>query len=174
MAKGKRQIRVVGDVAYVPLTQGFEAIVDAADVPKVAGWNWCAAVKAKKDGIPVVVYAMRKRGSKGAQETVLMHREIRPEITGLIDHKNRNGLDNRKANLRAATQAQNVCNRGAQSNSASGIKGVQLHPETGKWRARIAAAGRRIHLGMHATKEEAQAAYAQAALVLHGEFARAS
>ena len=42
MPKAIRQIRVDGNIAYVPLTRGYEAVIDAADVPLVEGWNWYA------------------------------------------------------------------------------------------------------------------------------------
>lgn len=90
---------------------------------------------------------------------------------GVIDHANGNGLDNRLSNLRAASQAQNLQNRGKQTNNTSGFKGVYLHSQNKRWVARITVNGRCHALGCYSTPEEAHAAYSAAALRLHGPFA---
>jgi len=157
-----RPIRVEGNIAYVPLTRGYEAIIDAADVPLVAGHNWYAKVT------PHTVYAAR-RPSTGA---VYLHRTILPLNDGLFaDHKNGNGLDNRRANLRAATPGQNQYNKGASRNSASGAKGVSPCQKTGLWRARIKVDGKERVLGSFRTVDDARAAYLAASSELHGEYA---
>lgn len=85
----------------------------------------------------------------------------------LIDHRNGNKADNRIANLRPATNSENLQNRNkASSNSSSGILGAYFHC-CGKWQARIQINGRARSLGLYATKEEAGAAYARAKSVLH-------
>jgi len=89
----------------------------------------------------------------------------------IIDHKNRNTLDNRLSNLRPATASGNSQNRGMGKNNTSGIKGVCWHKTTSKWLAFIRTNGKQRHLGLFDTKEQAGAAYAQAAKNLHGEFA---
>lgn len=79
---------------------------------------------------------------------------------GVIDHINGNRSDNRIENLRDGTQAQNMQNRRkAQSNCISGILGVHLHRETGRWVARLQTGGVGRHIGLFATKEEAHEAY---------------
>lgn len=88
-----------------------------------------------------------------------------------IDHANGNGLDNRIANLRKATQAENCQNRRTRSDNQTGIKGVQLRPN-GKWRARIFLEGRSVNLGHFATAKEAHAAYTREARARFGKFAR--
>lgn len=93
---------------------------------------------------------------------------------GVVDHRNRDTLDNRIANLRDATFAQNQYNRTAQANNTSGFKGVSLIKKTGRYRADIKANGVPRYLGSFATAEEASAAYDAAARDLHGEFARNS
>lgn len=87
-----------------------------------------------------------------------------------IDHANGTRDDNRIANLREATRAQNVANQGAQTRNASGLKGVSWHAGDKKWRARI---GRKF-LGNFDSKAEASAAYARALEAEHGQFARSS
>lgn len=89
-----------------------------------------------------------------------------------LDHANGCGADNRWQNLRAATHRQNLKNIKRPIHNTSGFKGVHLHRETGKWRARIVADGKHKSLGLHSTLEGAHAAYCAAARALHGEFAR--
>lgn len=89
-----------------------------------------------------------------------------------VDHVNGDRVDNRLANLRLATRAQNIRNSGGKS-AASGIKGVYRHG-SGKrlWFSSITVGGKNIYLGRFYTIEEARNAYNQAALQYHGEFAR--
>lgn len=91
----------------------------------------------------------------------------------LIDHINGNTSDNRIANLRPATFAQNAQNRRRQATTRNGFKGVNLTP-SGKWRAQIKVDGRSLHLGVFDTAEEAGAAYADAAVAWFGAFAKAA
>lgn len=90
---------------------------------------------------------------------------------GDIDHINRNPGDNRLVNLRDATRSQNLCNVGALSTSATGVRGVDLHKASGKYRARIRANGKRIELGLFTTIDEARMAYAAAQNTHHGQYA---
>lgn len=87
-----------------------------------------------------------------------------------LDHINRVRSDNRINNLREATRAQNGWNRKFNKNNTSGFKGVSYFKPLRKWRAAIDCNYERIHLGYFDKKEEAGAAYKEAALRLHGEF----
>jgi hypothetical protein len=91
---------------------------------------------------------------------------------GLIDHINGIPSDNRIENLRIATNAQNLSNRGPTKSNTSGFKGVYLHNQTGRWVASIKHLGTKYSLGCYATPEEAHEAYKHATLRLNGEFAR--
>lgn len=164
-----RTIRIEGDIAIVPLTQGLVAIVDAADAHLVAGRNWCASKYGK------TFYAMTNIVQDGRRTSLKMHRAILREERGpRVDHRDGNGLNNRRANLRPATSAENLWNRAAQRNSTSGLKGVSYDRRSGKWRAEISAAGKRVSLGLFPNPSSAAAAYAAAAERLHGDFARVS
>jgi HNH endonuclease/AP2 domain len=90
----------------------------------------------------------------------------------IIDHRDRNPMNNRWDNLRLATFSQNSANRRRHDNNTSGFKGVVFERKTGKWIARIWKDRRCHFLGRHATAQEAHAAYAVKARELHGEFAR--
>lgn len=89
-----------------------------------------------------------------------------------LDHINGIRSDNRLCNLREATNAENLRNRGVQKDSESGIKGVRFDRRYGRWQARITVERRQKHLGYYDTPEAAAAAYAEAARRHHGEFAR--
>lgn len=147
----------------IPLRNGLVVIVDAEDYEWLSQWKW----KAKKGYS--TIYAVRR--SEG--HLIFMHRAILgvtdPRI--LVDHKNRNGLDNRRDNIRVASRAQNMHNRISSSNNTSGYKGVHWDKRKEKWIAAIGIDGRRKHLGNFDSSEDAARAYDQAARELHGNFA---
>jgi hypothetical protein len=90
-----------------------------------------------------------------------------------IDHINLDKIDNRFSNLREATNAQQNSNRPAQRNNACGKKGVHFAKHASKWRAQIMKDKRFIHIGYFDSIEAAHRAYAAAARIHFGEFARA-
>lgn len=92
--------------------------------------------------------------------------------SGQLDHINGDKTDNRIANLRIATPAENAANRPRRSNGRSGFKGVSWCNRTGKWLASIRSDGRNRHLGYFTDPAEAHAVYAAAARETFGEFAR--
>lgn len=88
----------------------------------------------------------------------------------IVDHINRNKLDNRKANLRSATHGQNRTNSGPQKRNRSGYKGV--YPRgNGSYRVRLMSNGKIVHIGVYKDPVEAALAYDEAAKKYHGEFA---
>lgn len=89
-----------------------------------------------------------------------------------VDHRNCDRADNRWANLREATHAQNCRNTGPRATNTSGFMGVRWHARGRRWQARIHVDGREIYLGLFDTPEAAHAAYCAAAHQLHGQFAR--
>lgn len=162
-----RPIRIDGNLAYVPLTQGYEAVIDAADVPLVAEWAWCAKMGRN------TVYAMRRDYSGVKPRDVLMHRAIMGNPAGFeIDHIDGDGLNNCRANLRLATHQQNMRNQRTRSDNTSCFKGVDWNKRDLKWQARIGLNGKRVSLGYFDTPEAAYAAYCSASAELHGQFGR--
>jgi len=90
-----------------------------------------------------------------------------------IDHRNGNGLDNRRKNLRKiATSSQNKMNCGMYSNNTSGYKGVHYYYTHKKWGAQIYSNKKCYFLGLFETAKDAGIAYNIAAIKYHGEFAR--
>jgi hypothetical protein len=87
-----------------------------------------------------------------------------------VDHANCDPLDNRRANLRVCTPAENVRNRRRTKANTSGFKGVSR--TRWGWRAEIRVDRKLIFLGHHKTPEAAHAAYWAAAQKHFGEFAR--
>lgn len=92
--------------------------------------------------------------------------------TKILDHINGIPHDNRIENLRLATNAENLANRGKNKNNTSGYKGVYLHSQTKKWVASIKHLGKKYSLGCYETPEEAHAAYSKACVDLNGVFAK--
>lgn len=90
-----------------------------------------------------------------------------------LDHENLNKIDNRIKNLRPATRSQNEMNKKVRSDSRSGQKGVWLHKRLGRWTSQIVLNGKRRHLGLFDSIEDAAAAYRKAAEETFGEYARA-
>lgn len=174
--KAIRPIRIEGNIAYVPLTQGYEAVIDAADVPLVAEFNWCALTsRYRKSGEIRTVYAVRNTREDGKLRMIYLHRVIVGPAADLeADHRDGNGLNNRRLNLRPATQAENGQNGRLRSNNSSGVKGVTWHKSRGKWHARIMANRKYWHLGYFESLDAAASAYAKASRQHHGEFARTS
>lgn len=91
-----------------------------------------------------------------------------------IDHINGERSDNRLVNLREVTSRENAKNQGGRSTNTSGYKGVHLHRQSGKWRARICVDYKYVSLGLYDTPEAAHAAYCAAAQKHFGNMARAA
>jgi hypothetical protein len=162
MTKAIRQIRFEGNVAFVPLTRGLEAKIDAADAHLVAGFNWYANPKGR------TAYAMRKDPTLGH---VSMHRVVMGALDSLpVDHIDGDGLNNRRVNLRAATVFQNNQNLRLGRHNTSGVKGVSWNTAKGKWWAEVMAQGQVRRLGYFARFEDACEARAKAAMQMHGGF----
>jgi len=88
-----------------------------------------------------------------------------------IDHINRDRLDNRKKNLRFATQQQNTCNSSIRKDNTSGVTGIRYREDRGKWTACINYKGVTYRLGHFSRKEDAVIARKEAEVRFFGEFA---
>ena len=151
-------------VRVIQLTQGQYTIIDPEEWLRSSGYTWHA--NEHKNGF----YACTNIPKPGGGYTKLYLHTL---ISGFarVDHENRDPLDNRKQNLRDATQAQNCMNRGRRSDNNSGHVGVNWWPRLGKWGANIGVDGSLKHLGVFADKQDAIDARHAAAAEYHGEFA---
>lgn len=154
-------------IAYIDLMHGVYALIDSEDAARLSVHAWtiltCPYGKS---------YARRNTSIGGKSMSPMMHRELL-EITDRsieVDHRNRNGLDNRKCNLRTATRSQNMANRPFLGHNKWGFKGIVRNKGDRRFRAQIVVDGKYISLGAHDTAEEAGAAVEKYAREAHGEF----
>lgn len=132
----------------IPLSNSSRfALVDDEDYHKVFMRRW-----GLNKG-----YARTTIGGK----RVLMHNVIMPSPGEgkTPDHKDQNGLNNQKENLRPANQSLQLHNTRLKENNTSGERGVHWAEKDKKWMARIRINGKRIYLGSFDSKEEASKAY---------------
>jgi hypothetical protein len=154
----------------IPLSKGKVTLVDDKDYNRVAVLHWYAS---KEKGL---WYARAYCGKSNTlnQTTVRMHRLIlgimnNPNIQ--VDHRDGDGLNNRRLNLRVATNAQNSMNRRKKIGCLSQYKGVYLDKRYNKWRASIMFNKKRYHLGHYSNEKDAALAYNRKALEFFGEYA---
>lgn len=159
-------------IKRIKLTQGKFAIIDACDYEWLSQWKWHYA----ENGKTGKGYARRKRLTTETppRKSVYMHNVIAGQKG--IDHKNQNGLDNRRKNLRLANTQQNAFNRVIKRKPSKNPTGVYLVRRKYKGRtytyivARIKINYKSQYLGSFKTMKEASEAYQKAAKRLHGKF----
>lgn len=158
----------------IPLNHGIVSVVDEDMYDWVSKWTWRASKYGKG------FYAVRGVKLEGKWKQVLLHREMMQHLLGrtldrkeLVDHANRDTLDNRVGNLRVCSVAENTRNHGGYSTSKTGVTGVR-RSRWGQDRfcASIQFEGKTIDLGTFNTFEEAVQARTEAELKYFGEFAR--
>jgi hypothetical protein len=151
----------------VPLSMGYIAFVDDEDFERVSRYKWHAhktrnSIHAKRD---------TKRPNR---KTIFLHNFIlgNPAPGMEIDHRDGNGLNCQKDNMRYCTHADNSKNQSKRKNNTSGYKGVFWSRGRKKWCAHITVNYKRIFIGYFDSIEDAANAYGNAALKYFGDFAR--
>jgi hypothetical protein len=143
------------------------AIVDDEDYEWLIQFNW--HIK-KADPKRNTGYALGIVNGKNSR----MHRVIMgatdPKVQ--VDHINGNGLDNRRCNLRLASNSQNHMNTKKIKGCTSKYKGVVWHKKRQKWQTQIVADSKYMYIGVFDLEEDAARAYNEFAVACHGKFAR--
>ena len=154
-----------GKTAYIKLTQGQVAIIDAEDLEKIADYRWYAGWN------PSVMKYYVRGYKKG--EHYLLHRVLTSAGKDkVVDHIDGDSLNNKMSNLRICTQSQNLMNSAAQRGTITGIRGVFVNKK--RYGAVITCEGETFYLGTFDTIEEAAAKRKEAEVELFGEFSRDS
>jgi hypothetical protein len=161
-------VRIEGDIAYVELTQGKTAIIDAADAEAVGRHPWYLHKKG---------YAVTTNNGGRGPKKIRLHRFLLGPGQPDIDHENTDKLDNRRSNLRPCTNAENQHNQRIRTHHADGkpfsceFKGVYWHKRDKRYRAKITLHNKRHDLGSFKNPIDAGLAYDRAAREMYGEFA---
>lgn len=156
-------------VAYqeIPLTRGKVAIVSPEDYEAVSQFKWTLSGDGK--------YAYRNLYAKGKgyDGAVYLHRFIvQPPPGKEVDHINRDGLDNRRSNLRVVDRSSNEQNkRKFGNNRFRGVSRSAFAPKDRPYMAKICKDGKQHVLGYFAVEEEAALAYDAKAREFHGKHA---
>lgn len=135
---GWLRYKIVSDYAVGIFDSGTEMVFDICDLEVVSSHGWFV----DSCGYPC---------TNIERKPVRLHRILLPSVPGglVVDHINRNKLDNRRGNLRVVTQKQNCLNASLKPSNKSGVSGVFFDKRAHRWRAQIYPGGKTIHLGTY-------------------------
>ncbi|MFA5300480.1 MAG: HNH endonuclease [Lutibacter sp.] len=140
------------------------AMIDKEDYSRFSKFSWSL-----QEGVNTTYAVTAVSGSICGLHRLVMNLDI--EDPREVDHRNHNGLDNRKCNLRVCTRSENMMNRYKSGTNISGFKGVSYSCVRKKWRARINVDGKEIYLGCFSSEVIASKVYNLAAKKYFKEFA---
>ena len=151
----------------IALSQGKAALVSDRDYPLLMRGNKWYAYKHRK-----TFYAWRNIYKKGKGFRQQMHRVILglTDPNTKADHRDGNGLNNQRHNLRKSTCSQNAMNQSRRSDNTSGVRGVSWQKDRKKWRVEINANRKHIYIGKFSSLKAAKAARVKAEKIHHGKF----
>lgn len=153
---------------YIPLTQGYRALVDDDRYEELAQYNWCAQIAGN------CVYAVRGSGPRNDFQWHAMHRVIlglADDDSRVSDHINGDTLDNRRVNLRSCTRGQNNTNVPVRKDSTHGFKGLMIDKRRGRFTSIVMSQGERHWVGSSDNPIELALARDIVAYRVQGEFA---
>lgn len=148
----------------IKLTKNKWVLVDDEDFEWLNQWKWhCVREK----------YAARTIKTKNKKSMLYMHRLImNPFQNKIVDHINRNSLDNRKKNLRLVTYVQNNANHKLFKTNKSGYHGVYFDKKRKKYRVGISLNNKTKAIGIFSNIKDAAIAYNKVALKYRGQYAQ--
>lgn len=148
----------------------FTVLVDSIDDDLFTQHKYCVMRRPNGKFVP-------QRGitrKDGTKTVIFLHREIAARmgfnVNSMADHRSRDTLDNRRENLRPASQHENGFNRSLRSDNTSGVTGVYFVKHLNKWCAYIQRAGVRLQIGTFENKQDAIGARISKAKQLFGKF----
>lgn len=145
---------------------GRVALIDDEDYELVSKYRWIA-YKAR-----TAYYARCNYVKNGKNTSTSMHRLLLGFPDGEIDHKDFNGLNNQRANIRVCTKTENSRHKNILKRNTTGYKGVYFCKERSVYQAKIfLGKGKSKYLGSHKNAIDGAIAYNLAAQKYFGEFA---
>jgi hypothetical protein len=173
LAEGKNEARLVivegKQVVEVILTQGKVTIIDLDDWELIRARTWGTAYS-RQSRTPYALTSVPLRDGRWTK--IYLHRFLlKPKPGVRVDHKNHDGLDNRRSNLRFATAAESARNTRSREGSSSKYKGVTWDKNRKKWNACIKLGPTTYMLGRFDSETKAALAYNKRAREEYGEFA---
>jgi hypothetical protein len=157
-------------VVQIPIGHGRFALINECDAPAILPFRWhMHGSKTHPKRYAATSVAANCKCGRGV---ILMHRMLLGAKE--IDHKNGNGFDNRRSNLRPSSRSGNLVNRGRRVLRKDGgkFKGVYWHACSRKWHAKLTVKGQKLFIGHFTSEEEAARAYNKAAFQAWGHLAK--
>jgi hypothetical protein len=155
---------------------GCEVIVDDEDFTRVSELTWHVEKRSAEKGNFYFRHTFNKtKEGKRQVWSVMLHRFVLGLLEDdgfVVDHIDRNTLNNSKSNLRRCSKGENNRNVAMRKTNTSGYKGVTWYKSRSKWMAQIKVNKKHITLGYFDNPQKAHEAYCEASAKYHGEFGR--